>query len=37
MNKQAKQLVAGAGVLALCYAAGYAIGYIGFNLVKKIK
>ena len=37
MNKQAKQLVASVGVLTLCYAAGYAIGYVGFNLVKKIK
>lgn len=37
MNKQAKQLVASVGVLALCYAAGYAIGYIGYDLIKKIK
>ena len=37
MNKQVKQLVASVGVLGLCYLAGYAIGYVGFNLVKKIK
>lgn len=37
MNKEMKQLVASVGVLGLCYAAGYAIGYFGFNLVKKIK
>lgn len=37
MNKEMKQIIAGAGVLGLCYLAGYAIGYVGFNLVKKIK
>lgn len=37
MKKETKQLVAGVGVFGLCYLAGYAIGYVGFNLVKKIK
>lgn len=37
MNKQTKQLVATAGILGLSYAAGYAIGYIGYDLIKKIK
>lgn len=37
MNKELKQTIASVGVLALCYAAGYAIGYVGFNLAKKIK
>lgn len=37
MNKQTKQLVASVGVLGLCYLAGYAIGYIGYDFVKKIK
>nr|DAV06283.1 MAG TPA: hypothetical protein [Caudoviricetes sp.] len=37
MNKEVKQIIAGAGVLGLCYLAGYAIGYVSFNLVKKIK
>ena len=37
MNKQAKQLVASGGVLGLYYLAGYAIGYIGYDLIKKIK
>ena len=37
MNKELKQTIASVGVLGLCYLAGYAIGYVGFNLVKKIK
>lgn len=37
MSKELKQGFAAVGVLALCYAAGYAIGYFGFNLIKKIK
>ena len=37
MNKEMKQAIASVGVLGLCYLAGYAIGYVGFNLVKKIK
>lgn len=37
MNKQLKQTIASIGVLGLCYAVGYAIGYIGYDLIKKIK
>ena len=37
MNKQLKQAIASVGVLGLCYLAGYAIGYIGYDLIKKIK
>ena len=37
MNKEMKQIIAGAGVLGLCYLAGYAIGYIGYDLIKRIK
>ena len=37
MKKEMKQLVASVSVLGLCYAAGYAIGYIGYDWIKKIK
>lgn len=37
MNKQLKQAIASVGILGLCYAAGYVIGYIGYDFVKKIK